>query len=119
MNLIKKSVAVGIIALAGLGLVACSPTTNESGYEIPETVTMDYNGNPLNCVTWWGSHSETGLTCDFVEYHTLYPEAVFDETAENVKTVDYKGNPLNCVTWWGSHNETGLTCDFVEYNANF
>ena len=32
-------------------------------------VTIQYNGKPLNCVSWDGSHGETGLSCDFVEYH--------------------------------------------------
>lgn len=31
--------------------------------------TIMYKGQPLNCVTWDGSHGEVGLTCDFVEYH--------------------------------------------------
>ena len=36
-------------------------------------VTITYRGKPLNCVTWDGSHGETGLSCDFVEYHDGRP----------------------------------------------
>ena len=33
--------------------------------------TVMYNGKPLKCVTWSGSHSEIGLSCDFVQYWGL------------------------------------------------
>lgn len=116
----KKIVTLSITLMSLVALSGCATGgQGEAPLEAPDTITMDYNGNPLDCVTWWGSHGETGMTCDFVSYHADYPDAVFDSSAENVKTVDYNGHPLNCVTWWGSHGETGMTCDYVEYNATF
>jgi hypothetical protein len=67
--------------LIGLSLVACSESPDAQ--DVPEcksgglsngtgcAVTIDYKGKPLNCVSWQGSHGETGLTCDFVEYHAM------------------------------------------------
>lgn len=119
MNFVKRSAVFAGIATIVIALTGCSGNQDAPELTAPDTVTIDYNGNPLDCVTWPGSHGEVGRTCDFVAYHTNYPDAVFDDSTENVVTVEYKGNPLHCITWWGSHIETGMSCDYVEYNANF
>jgi hypothetical protein len=56
---------VAVAVLAGLALTGCATTENP---DFDET-TVDYQGRPLDCVTWQGSHGEVGLTCDFVKYH--------------------------------------------------
>ena len=61
----RKIVATAaLVALAGT-MVGCATTENP---EFDET-TVNYNGRDLDCVTWYGSHQEVGLTCDFVKYH--------------------------------------------------
>lgn len=51
--------------VAAVSLVGCA-TTEDPDYD--ET-TVQYNGRELDCVTWYGSHNEVGLSCDFVKYH--------------------------------------------------
>lgn len=65
---------VAVIALSGCGSQAPgdpnrvkSETLND--YQRPSVITVEYDGRDLECITWEGSHSEVGFTCDFVKYH--------------------------------------------------
>lgn len=60
-----------------IGLSACG--TSEGVQEIPRCesnvggasgceVTIKYMDKDIHCLSWGGSHGETGLTCDFVRY---------------------------------------------------
>jgi hypothetical protein len=71
---VKKYLALLLIAPA---FVACGTTPGAQEIQDCESggnnavgceVTIQYNGRPLNCVSWSGSHGEVGLTCDFVQY---------------------------------------------------
>ena len=44
-----------------------STVDNEQGD--PGHIVIQYQGRPLDCITWLGSHQEVGLSCDFVKYH--------------------------------------------------
>lgn len=74
-----KKVAIASAALLALALTGCS-TTSEDAQDIPDCmrdgskaagcqVTIQYKDYPIDCITWQGSHGETGLNCDFVAYH--------------------------------------------------
>lgn len=67
---------VALVVALGFGLSACS--ASPGAQEVPscgdwgETgcpVEVKYEGETLHCLSWDGSHSETGLTCDFVRWH--------------------------------------------------
>lgn len=74
---------VGIVT--AVSLTACADAAPDSqeitscggdmDYGVGCAVTVTYKGNPLNCVSWDGSHGEVGLNCDFVEYNRLYGPA--------------------------------------------
>lgn len=77
----RKIALVTVGLVAAVSLTACGTTPGGQRVESCQIdgataagcpVTIDYNGSPLNCITWDGSHGETGLTCDFVEYHGLH-----------------------------------------------
>ena len=68
----KKALAIAFAALIALTMSACAePTPAERVQDrvANNVITVDYNGKPLDCITWGGSHGELGMTCDFVKYH--------------------------------------------------
>lgn len=78
---VLRSVAALIVVLTLLLvlLTACGDTVRSGNKTIGDcgaenassncVTTVMYKGKPLHCVTWGGGHGETGLSCDFVEYH--------------------------------------------------
>ena len=70
-----KSFRLILAALfAAITLSACSASTGDASRVSEDSaaegvVTVEYDGKPLDCITWYGSHSEVGLSCDFVKYH--------------------------------------------------
>ena len=73
MSRIRKIVVASVFAAVSLvSLTGCGNNDTPTGYADGGVITVDYNGKPLNCVTWNGSHGEEGRTCDFVEYHEKY-----------------------------------------------
>lgn len=98
----------GLAALA-LTLVGCSTTEQ---VPVPETVTFDYEGLPLTCIVWPGSHSEEGLECDWVAYAMTSEEATEEMKKLDQTKIVYNDELLECVTWSGSHSETGYSCNF-------
>jgi hypothetical protein len=72
-----KMAIVGLLAVPALtacatdaGSQRVSDCETNGDNAVGCTATIQYQGKPLNCVTWSGSHGEVGLTCDFVEYHS-------------------------------------------------
>lgn len=61
----KKILVTAAVVLAGMTMVGCSSTEDP---DFDETVVM-YHGKPIDCITWYGSHNEVGMTCDFVKWH--------------------------------------------------
>lgn len=73
-----RKILIALVVILGFGLTACSaspgaqevPECNSgTGYGVGCPVEIKYEGETLHCLTWDGSHGETGMTCDFVRWH--------------------------------------------------
>lgn len=75
-RLMKTLIAVIAVGTLAATFTACEEDNNPQ--EVPSCggfdpatgcpATIEYEGKPLHCVSWDGSHGETGLTCDFTRY---------------------------------------------------
>lgn len=70
----RKFPALAAAAALAMTLTACGADAGDASRVEEDgpakgVVTIQYDGKPLDCITWYGSHSELGMTCDFVKYH--------------------------------------------------
>lgn len=80
-----KKFALVTLAASVFALTGCSADSGDQSRvgddDTPAegVVTVQYDGKPLDCVTWLGSHQEIGMTCDFVKYHLENPANLTSE----------------------------------------
>ena len=114
----RRVLGFAVATLAAVAMLTGCTAGDDAGPEKAKVLYFNYDGAPIECVAWRGSHGEIGLTCDFVEYHNgtvAVPDDVDVEEADVVYR-EYQGETLTCLSWRGSHAEEGLTCDFVDFH---
>lgn len=64
-TLTRLLAAMALSTLPACGNAADVPAAVNDNCDKACEVTIEYEGRPLHCITWLGSHGEIGYTCDF------------------------------------------------------